>query len=843
MTVAEAAGLATFTVTLSEAAGQPVTVNYATSGGSAASGSDFTPTSGTLTFPIGTLTQTFAVPVAADTLSEAAESFTVTLSVPVNATIADGTATGTITDDDPLPVLSIGDASGSEGNSGTTNLVFTVTLTPASGQSVTVSYQTANGTAAAPADFSAANGSLTFAPGETTKTVPVAVIGETGVELDETFSVSLSAPGNATTGAATGAGTIVNDDVPSLSIGSVSVAEGNTGSTSAVFTVSLSAPSSQTVTVNYAAAGVTATAGTDFALTPGTATFAPGVTTQTIAVAVVGETLLEANETYTVTLSGAAGAGIGTPSATGTITNDDTAPSMSISSPSLAEGNAGGTAATFTVSLSAASGLPATASYGTGAGTATAGSDFTAASSTVTVPAGSTSVAVTVTVTGETLFEADETFWVTLSAPGNATLGVATGVATITNDDAAPVIGVNNAGVVEGNTGSQNAAFTVSLSAASGLGASATFVTANATATAGSDYTAVSTTLTIPAGSTSVTVNVPVLGDTLAEANETFTVALSGLAGATAGDVAGVGTITDNDLPALSIADVTITEGNSGPSAATFTVSLSQSAPVPVTVTYATANGTAAAGSDYTAVPATTLTFPPGTTSLPVSVNVIGDATIEPNETFVVNLTLPVGATIADSQGVGTITNDDAPAVPVTVTLQVGAGGDDVNEINGALTIAAADGWIGNGASKTTSFAGLRFVNVPIPANAVITSARLETQSSNTLRERMSFQVGIEAVANSAVFSAASLPSQRPLLGPTVNHSSNTQWLANTWYQLDDIASILQAAITQPGWQNGNALSLVLRGTGQLLNRKFVRNFEAGAAVAPRLVVTYQVTP
>ena len=342
VTVAEAAGSATFTVTLSEAGGQPVTVTYATSGGSATSGSDFTPTSGTLTFPSSTVTQTFAVPVAADTLSEAAESFTVTLSLPVNATIADGTATGSITDDDPLPVLSIGDASGAEGNSGTTNLVFTVTLTPASGQSVTVSHQTANGTAAAPADFTAASGSLTFAPGETTKTVPVVVIGETGVEPDETFSVSLSAPANATTGDATGAGTIVNDDLSSLSIGPVSVAEGDSGSTSANFTVTLSAASSQTVTVNYAAAGVTATAGTDFTLTPGTATFAPGVTTQTIAVAVVGETLFEANETYTVTLSGATGASIGTPSATGTITNDDTVPSMSITGPSIAEGNSGG---------------------------------------------------------------------------------------------------------------------------------------------------------------------------------------------------------------------------------------------------------------------------------------------------------------------------------------------------------------------------------------------------------------------------------------------------------------------------------------------------------------------
>ena len=288
--------------------------------------------------------------------------------------------------------------------------MFTVTLTPASGQSVTVNYQTANGTAAAPADFTAAGGSLTFAPGETTKTVPVAVIGETSVEPDETFSLSLSAPGNATTGDATGTGTIVNDDLPSLSIGPVSVAEGNAGTTSATFTVTLSAPSSQTVTVNYAAAGVTATAGTDFTLTPGTATFAPGSTTQTIAVTILGDTLFEANETYTVTLSGAAGAAIGTPSATGTITNDDTAPAIEHQRRQRRRGQRRQHDGDLHRQ-------PVGGQRGAGDGQLrdrrrhgdAPARDFTAASSTVTVPAGSTSVAVTVTVTGDTLFEADET--------------------------------------------------------------------------------------------------------------------------------------------------------------------------------------------------------------------------------------------------------------------------------------------------------------------------------------------------------------------------------------------------------------------------------------------------
>jgi hypothetical protein len=166
-----------------------------------------------------------------------------------------------------------------------------------------------------------------------------------------------------------------------------------------------------------------------------------------------------------------------------------------------------------------------------------------------------------------------------------------------------------------------------------------------------------------------------------------------------------------------------------------------------------------------------------------------------------------------------------------------------VNENGTTLTTDAVDGWIGNANASTTSFAGLRFVNVPIPAGATITSARLETNSSSTVWQRMAFQFGIEAVANSPAFTAASRPSQRTLLGPKVNHSSDTQWQANTWYQLEDIATIVQAAITQAGWQSGNALSLILRGTGQPWGRKFVRNFEAGSTLAPRLVVTYQLAP
>ena len=163
--------------------------------------------------------------------------------------------------------LSINDVTQDEGNSGTQNATFTVTLSPAASQTVTVSYATANGTATAGSDYTAASGTLTFAAGETSKTIAVAVTGDTTIEADETFTVTLSGASGAPISRAQGTGTIRNDDFPALSINDVTVNEGNSGTTNAVFTVSLSATSPQTITVNYATANGTATAGSDYAAT------------------------------------------------------------------------------------------------------------------------------------------------------------------------------------------------------------------------------------------------------------------------------------------------------------------------------------------------------------------------------------------------------------------------------------------------------------------------------------------------------------------------------------------------------------------------------------------------
>ena len=222
--------------------------------------------------------------------------------------------------------VSISGGSVTEGNSGTTPLSFTVTLAQAAASTVTVNYATANGTAAAGSDFTAASGTLTFAPGETSKTVTVAVVGDTAFESNETFSLTLSAASaNAriTVGSATG--TILNDDqqvVRTLSIASVAALESQATFS---FVVTLSAASTSRVTVRYGTANGTAVAGRtgDYTATSGTLTFNAGETSKTIAVSVRNDTLVEANETFSVQLSGASGATIATGTGIGTIINDD----------------------------------------------------------------------------------------------------------------------------------------------------------------------------------------------------------------------------------------------------------------------------------------------------------------------------------------------------------------------------------------------------------------------------------------------------------------------------------------------------------------------------------------
>jgi chitinase len=210
---AGAANVASFSVTLNAAPATDVSVGYTTVNGTARSALDYGATSGTLTFtPTGPLSQTVTVPVLGDILDEPDETFILRLRQANGVSIVSGDASATIPDDDAPPTVTIGDATVTEGNTGTRNASLTVTLSAASGHTVTVAYQTLNGSAVAPADYTAASDILTFSPGQTSKTVRIAVAGDLAVEGPEEFSVVLGAVTNVAIADGQGLVTIVDND-------------------------------------------------------------------------------------------------------------------------------------------------------------------------------------------------------------------------------------------------------------------------------------------------------------------------------------------------------------------------------------------------------------------------------------------------------------------------------------------------------------------------------------------------------------------------------------------------------------------------------------------------------
>ena len=662
-----------FTVNLAPAAGQEVTVEYGVDASSTATAdTDFTDLSGTLTFAAGETSKTITVSVTGDAVDEPDETVVLKLSNASNAAIDTATATGTITDDDGEPSLSIAaPAAVTEGNRGSTNMLFTVNLAPAAGQEVTVDYGVdASSTATVDTDFTDLSGTLTFAVGETSKTITVSVTGDAVDEPDETVVLKLSNASNAAIGMATATGTITDDDEPSLSIAaSAAVTEGDSGSTDMVFTVNLAPAAGQEVTVDYGVdASSTATVDTDFTDLSGTLTFAVGETSKTITVSVTGDAVDEPDETVVLKLSNASNAAIGMATATGTITDDDE-PSLSIAaSAAVTEGDSGSTDMVFTVNLAPAAGQEVTVDYGVDASsTATADTDFTDLSGTLTFAVGETSKTITVSVTGDAVDEPDETVVLKLSNASNAAIGTATATGTITDDDEPSLSIAASAAVTEGDSGSTDMVFTITLAPASDQEVTVEYGvdTIASTATADTDFTDLSGTLTFAVGETSKTITVSVTGDAVDEPDETVVLKLSNASNAAIGMATATGTITDDDDgPSLSIAaSAAVTEGNSGSTNMVFAVTLAPASGQEVTVDYGVdASSTATADTDFTDLSGT-LTFAVGETSKPITVSVTGDAVDEPDETVVLKLSNASNATIGTATATGTITDDDEPEV------------------------------------------------------------------------------------------------------------------------------------------------------------------------------------
>ena len=667
---------ATFTLTLSAASGVAVTVTANTANATALAGSDYAAVVGQLvTFNPGQTSKTVTVLVNGDTTFESTETFTLNLTNPTGATIADAQGIGTITNDDTVPAISVNDVAISEGDSGTKTLTFTISLNAASDSPVSVTADTADSTAFAGSDYVAVVGQVvTFNPGDLSKTVSVTINGDTTPELHEAFFLNLTSPSGGTIADAQGVGTINDDDNPTFSIDDVTISEGNSGTKTATFTVTLNGPNSGTVTVTANTADGSAAAGSDYVgVANQLLTFTTGQTSKTVTVTINGDTTPESDETFFVNLTNPTNALIADAQGVGTITNDDAAPTIAIDDVSISEGNAGTSNATFTLTMSSALGIPATVTVNTANGSATSGSDYNAiVGQVVTFNAGETSKTVTVVINSDTLYETTENFFVNLSNATVATIADPQGIGTINNDDSAPTVSINDVTVTEGNSGTANATFTITLSTISGLAASVNVGTANGTAASGSDYVGIANQLiTFNPGEVSQTVTVLVNGDGTYELNETFSVNLSGPSNVTISDSQGLGTINNDDAPpTISVSDVTVTEGNSGTTQATFTLTLSTAIGIAASVTVSTTDGTANAGSDYAGIGGQLVTFNPGETSKTVTVFVTGETLFEPDESFTLNLSGATNATIADAQGIGTITNDDAPP-PVAHTPSV----------------------------------------------------------------------------------------------------------------------------------------------------------------------------
>jgi hypothetical protein len=354
-----------FPITLTTGASFPVTVDWYTASGTAQAGSasnsggDFIGANGTITFPAADpnapdptvpVTQYVTVYVKGDTVQEPDETFTINLTNSRDAQIDPNLyfGTGTIMDDgDQVPAISIADAAPvPEGDDPNVPRMMTFHLTiPADArqnEDITVDYATADDTAVAGVDYTATHGTATIHAGATSTIVQVPILGNTVNQPNRQFMLLLSNPqptGVAMLANDTALGTIIDNDPVSISAQNVSMPEGNSGTTNMTFTVTLSRPSTQTITVAYNTTDGTATAGSDYQAKSGTLTF-PAVTnlnnittantTQTVVVPIFGDTTPEATETFTLNLSNASFGAINTPAVTGTITDDDSIPAIKV---------------------------------------------------------------------------------------------------------------------------------------------------------------------------------------------------------------------------------------------------------------------------------------------------------------------------------------------------------------------------------------------------------------------------------------------------------------------------------------------------------------------------------
>ncbi|NRF72104.1 hypothetical protein HLB44_34485 [Aquincola sp. S2] len=700
--VSEGSAFVTLTITLDQASTNEIKVNYDTVNGLAfhnSSAPDFQRSFGTLVFAPLETSKTLQVNIVNNTTAEGAELFWLDLNTAVNATIAQRYTPIQIQDNDGTsgtPAIAVGDRIVDEIN-GTAS--FFVTLNRPSTGTVSVRYDTADDSAVAGSDFTAAGGTLNFAPGETVKTVTVSIANDSAAEADEFFRLQLSDPANATIVDAIGVAQIGRNDGNPVSAPFITAKPiaGDESQPMLHYVVQLSAPSTNEVKVDFDIVNGTAfhnSSAPDFQRNLGTLVFAPGETTRIVSVPVIDNTALEIAELFWLDLNTPVNATVPqryTPALM--IDNDATAgmPAIAVSNVVLDESSGTGS---FFVWLNKPSTSVVTVDYATATATAAAGSDFRAAAGVLSFAPGEVVKTVTVDIHDDAEAEADEVFQLLLTNPANATLVDGSGRAQIGRNDgnavSAPFI---TAKPIAGDESQPMLHYVVQLSAPSTNEVKVDFDIVNGTAfhnSSAPDFQRNLGTLVFAPGETTRIVSVPVIDNTALEIAELFWLDLNTPVNATVPQRYTPALMIDNDgvagTPAIAVSDLSVDESAG---TASFFVSLNRPSISAVTVTAATTDDTAQAGSDYRAVNET-LSFAPGEVVKTVTIDLFDDGQAEVDEFFKLTLTGPSNATLADGSGVARIgRSDGAPASMPYVTTHAIAGDESQASLSFVVQLSA----------------------------------------------------------------------------------------------------------------------------------------------------------
>ncbi len=671
---------AVFEIELSEALGTNLTLNYTTADGSAIAGEDYTAKSGSLTFIAGQTFATVAVDITGDTEIEENEAFSLVFEP--NAAIASGAAdnagVATILADDAsqsLPVISL---LNTESNEFYGDGKFLIVLSEPYPADVTVEYRTIqDGSATEGYDYTYASGTVTIPAGQTAIWLEPANRYNNVDEDDKNFTLELSDPVNAVLageGPVLSATAIISDaDGTSadraLFVSDPIFLEGDQGGKQAIFEIQLSEPLTNNLTLNFSTADGTAVAGEDYQSRTGSIVFLAGQTVASVAVNIIGDSISETDETFSLVFepNAAIASGVADNGGVATILDDDTTSSLPVISIVDAESSEFYGDSRFLIVLSESYPSDVTVQYRTVMdGDATEGYDYTASTGTITFPAGETSKLLTISNRYNNLDEDDKAFTLELSDPVNGVLAggghVLTASGVIYDSDGTSAdrgISVSSPLLLEGDDGSTQAVFEIKLSEPLTSDLTLDFSTADGTAVSGEDYVAKTGTITFLAGQTVASVAVDVLGDTKVETQETFSLVVEAnpaIANGVANN-AGIATILSDDgdsiFPTLSILNTKSSEFYGD---GQFLIVLSEAYSSDVSFDYRTLpDGSAIEGTDYTAA-SSTVVIPAGQTSVWLQVTNRYNNTDENDENHTLEISNPVNAVLAGGESVLTAT-------------------------------------------------------------------------------------------------------------------------------------------------------------------------------------------